>query len=206
MEKVTLADREVEKAVAQFIAEARICAQTDCMEGICGLAAMSMILSCVAAVGEALHGKRETRMAFEAFFDEMPDKESWLRPPDGADFNEGVVCSKVVEARHKLAHSLSMPRDVRLVKDKESVATEPTWRWQIIVPDFIDAVEETVGVVREKHPNKIWDPEKKDLEDMGLVEVQVTYNTVAAELLGRTYGESSLATGVAGSDHKSGEG
>jgi hypothetical protein len=160
-----LDDKEVQDAIAHFIEEARLCAQTQRKDGVLGFAAMSTIFSCILAVGEALTGgKGGPGAAYQAFYDEIDD-HSWLLPPKGTTYSDAEAIEKLRFVRNGLAHALTMPPDVMLLpnraSDKDHEVTygeEHLSRCRLVVPDFIDAVEETINKIGKDSPGVAWDP------------------------------------------------
>ena len=148
-EELRFGDEEVQKSVRLFLDEARTCAETGQHGRILGFAAMTTIFSCMLAVGEALalrsHRHPGIDASIESFHAEMLDKRSWLLPPGGTTHDDVETCRILGTVRNGLAHSLSMPPDVRLSPNKEAAVSSDKDKWRMIVPDLVDAVDETIA-------------------------------------------------------------
>jgi hypothetical protein len=170
MKHFKLGDAQVQQAIANFISEARQCSRTDYEDGqggVLGLAAMSTILACVVAVGEVLledeRDRGKTQATVRAFYRQMVDKTSWLKPPVGTDHSEEHAIKLLVEYRDGLLHALGRPPWGMLSAHQPAdvQAREHKELWQLVVPDFIDAVEETVErlVADPEKARYAWNPE-----------------------------------------------
>jgi hypothetical protein len=165
MPRLRLDDREIRGTIAHFIDEARRSARTRRDDGVLGLAAMSTIMACVCAVGEALIGRRGTTRGIKKFFDKMIDSTSWFLPPEGTAYSDSMAKEQLVAVRHSLTHALCMPLEVTLLPNIEadelharSLGQAHLRRWRLIVPGFIHAVEETISRLCGEHPELEWDP------------------------------------------------
>lgn len=180
MEQEKLGDEQVQRAISHFITESRKSAETlrdDETGGVLGFAAMSTILACVSAVGEAIFGKRATGHAIGAFYDSMTERMQWILPPKGTSHTESQVRQLLIEIRNDLAHSLTLPLEVVLLPNRAAnrlhetrYGEEHLRKWKLIVPEFIDAVEKTVRKVSHEHPTLEWDPGRQPHERRGLVD------------------------------------
>jgi len=156
---LTIGDAEVQKSIHDFLLEARHCAVTirPDVAGILGFAALSTVFCCVIAAGEALCACwRPDEVLVKRFYDEMPDQTSWLLPPAGTQPDPAKTCEVLKDVRNGIAHALSLPPDVRLLPNRQSAQLYPADRWQLIVPEFVAAVADTIAQISQKQPSLNW--------------------------------------------------
>jgi hypothetical protein len=164
MARRTISDLDVQEAIAVFIEEASTCASTRCHgeAGILGYPAMLLMFSCILAVGESLHGERDSaKVLIGAFCEELWQVDrGWLLPPDNrrSRVRSKDVADWLYKVRNGLVHVLEMPPKVRLLPNWASQKSGEEDQWRIVVPHFISAVERTIRQVTQKQPNLPWDP------------------------------------------------
>ena len=152
-QKWRLNNPKVQEALQYFVDEARICAQPTDQEGmILGIAAMCTIFPCIMVLGEALANGEISKEIVDSFYEEMPDKRKWIFPPEGARHNDETIRGLLLRLRHGLAHAVSMPDEIALVSSRQDAGTSTGDRWCIIVPDFVEAVDETIKRLTETRP------------------------------------------------------
>ena len=216
MKQMTLGDQQVQQAIAHFIEEARKSVETlrdDEKGGVLGFAAMSTILACVSAVGETVLCKKvRVGTAIKAFYDEMTDKKQWILSPKGTTHSNSKVCKLLVDIRDDLAQSIMLPIRVVLLPNRLADKPHETQngekhlsKWRLIVPEFIDAVEETIRKISQERPNLPWAP-WKSWEKNGLVgtypvagsregRIEIAWNTLGVPTSGSIAGSTASGTG-----------
>jgi hypothetical protein len=187
-----LGAEQVQDAIKHFMEEAKQAAQTGRPvenksglpgEGVLGYAAMLTALSCLVAVGECMKGGGGIEQQVEIFHVHMIDKSSWLIPPEGITPNDKEVQKKLKEIRNSLAHCLAGPYDVILLPNRESDIeyskkyANHTKRWRIIVPEFIEAVKETIDKVSDdgQYRDNDWNPTRQDESTRAMADVSIPH-------------------------------
>jgi hypothetical protein len=162
-----LSDPDVQKAIANFLDEARICIQTSNQRcGRLGFPATLALCACMLAVGEALAGapppgqKHTDKDLFDTFCKEMPQGFSWLVPPAGSagTVDGNTAAGHLCNIRNGLSHALAMPLDALLLAARADVASKDACKWGVILTDLLDAVQNAVASITQKHPGRTWDP------------------------------------------------
>lgn len=154
----TLENEKVQASLAHFVKEARMCSRMKRGGGVMGVAAMSTILSCVVALGEALcqhrgQKDRELHKFFRAFHEQMTDGHSWLLPPVSGSHRDTEPWEVLYNIRNDLAHAVAMPFSTELCPDEETARAASPDKWRLVVPNFVDAVKETIDKLRQELPN-----------------------------------------------------
>lgn len=169
-----LSDQGVQDSIADFISEARQCAQAGK-----GFAAMSTIFNVVLAVTETVElaktkKRKSDRELFDAFVPELTNKTSWLATRSGTTPGDKHVSTILSEIRNGMAHALSFPTYkkgadefgrvvlVDTIADTPEVLRErPNAQYVVSTTDFVNAVEGTVAKLSQTHPNAPFDPSKR---------------------------------------------
>jgi hypothetical protein len=155
IQKATLSDAEVQGSIADFISEARQCAQRGH-----GFAAMSTIFNVVLAVSEAVNGGRASNKdLFQLFVPQLTDKTSWL-VKSGASPSDNDIASILEGIRNGMAHALSMPVRVMLVNtiiDARATAKSYPDNYVVSTTDFVDVVVKTVAELSRRYSKAQFD-------------------------------------------------
>jgi hypothetical protein len=178
-----LADKNVQDSIADFISEAKICAQTKRDENqphTLGFASMLTVFSVIASVSESAFRKEKILPQFQKFVPEMKDKTSWLvAPKPSPRLSDNRIAEILSRLRNGLTHALSEPSDMMLVgSSTEAVELSKTRPDKFIIStmDFVNAVEETVNKLIAEKPGKKFDPFNKADRDPALAWLAVGLN------------------------------
>jgi hypothetical protein len=157
----------------RFLTEARICAEPDPNRlsadpassneriPVLGFAAMSLALTCMTALGEALLTIRKTAPTAKLASQGPSDREcidafvEYAKPSDfgiiGLSKLKGVSTGHLLwSLRNSLAHALSMPNDLRLENSREDLLS--SWPGAYIIPsEFVSQVSATVATLSKEH-------------------------------------------------------
>ena len=154
--RTTIADAE--EAVKVYLEEAEYCADHEYYPGrVLGFAAMTVALSCVVTMGEALIGRSRPTVCecIEAFCREMTVQDWLVTAPDSNSDDPAQILKRV---RNALIHALSLPDDVGLLRDPEDFSVYRSRIKVGIVPRlFVQAVRDTMQSIVTKYPNLEFD-------------------------------------------------
>lgn len=142
---------EVRNSADLYLQEADLCANNS---PVLGFAAMTMTLSCVVAIGEALFGKaRAPDEKCIAAFCKMMTNNEWLLHAQGQNTNESPS-QILTSVRNALFHALSLPNHVCLVPSPENFKAFERTNVRIgIVPSlFVRSVKETIDNIVKTKP------------------------------------------------------
>lgn len=126
-----LGDQRTKQLIANFIEEARLCAnyRKDDRGSILGYAAVATVFQCILAVGESLTGSRDIKGNLLAILQYMQAPQDSLLPPKGQPYDSDNAATALTNLRNSLAHALLLPPDVAMLPGRAFIQHGPKDRW-----------------------------------------------------------------------------